>query len=110
MYEQKIATGSGALDLTHKVPYHEVQQLLSVTLHLSAAPTTSENFTITLDSGHGGAFDTLLYSLDLSTASTVNLVWQPDAPLYLFDGDAVDVKYANTDAGVFGVTLTCKAV
>lgn len=110
MFEQKKATGSGALDLTHVIPYREVQQLLSVSLHLSAAPTTSENFTITLDSGQGPEYDTLLYSLNLSTGSTVNLVWQPDAPFYLFDHDAVDVKYANTDAGVYGVTLLCKAV
>lgn len=110
MYEQVKATGSGALNLTHVIPYREVQQLLSVSLHLSAAPTTSENFTITLDSGQGPEYDVLLYALDLSAASTVNLLWQPDAPLYLLDHDAVDVKYANTDARVYGVTLVCKAV
>lgn len=110
MLEHKMATGSGVLDMTHSVPAREAQQLISVTLHLSAAPTTSENFTITLDSGQGSAFDVLLYSLDLSTASTVNLVWQPDAPFYLLDGDAVDVKYTNTDARVYGATIVCKAV
>jgi len=35
-------------------------------LHLSAAPTTSENITLTVDSDLGSAYDLKLYTLDLA--------------------------------------------
>jgi len=73
---------------------------------MSAAPTTSENFTITLDANAGAVYDTLLYTLDLSASSTTDLAWFPDEPLLLEGGDAIDVAYANTDVGTYGVQIT----
>jgi hypothetical protein len=104
------ATGGNALAATLTVPVSQTYKLISVSLHLSAAPTTSENFTITLDANAGAMYDTLLYTLDLSVGSTTDLVWFPDEPMYLEGGDAIDVAYANSDLGTYGVQITAEAV
>ena len=104
------ATGGNALAASFSVPVGHTYKLISVTLHMSAAPTTSENFTITLDANAGAPYDTLLYSLDLSAGSTTDLVWFPDEPLLLEGGDAIDVAYTNTDTGTYGLQLTARAV
>lgn len=103
-------TGAAAIAATLTVPASATYQLISVTMHADAAATTSENFTITLNANAGAAYDTLLYSLDLSAASTVDLVWYPDEPLYLEGGDAIDVAFANTDTDTYGVQITALAV
>lgn len=85
-------------------------RLVSVTLNLDAAPTTSENFTITLDAVAGSAYDTLLYSLDLSAGSTTDVLWFPDQPLWLQTGDAIDVVFTNTDGNTYAVLITALEV
>ena len=100
------ATGGNAIAASMSVPVGATYRIISVSLNLNAAPTTSENYTITLDANAGAAYDLLLYSLDLSTSSTTDVLWQPDQPLYLEGGDAIDVAYANTDTGTYGVQIT----
>lgn len=79
----------------------------SLTLNLSLAPTTSENFTITLDSRNGAAYDTLLYSLDLSAGSVTDLVLdESDIDITLYDGDALVIAWTNTDTRTYGLELT----
>ena len=103
-------TGAAAIAATMTVPASATYRLISVTMHADAAATTSENFTITLDANAGAAYDTLLYSLDLSAASTTDLVWYPDEMLLLEGGDAIDVAFANTDTDTYGVQITAMAV
>ena len=103
-------TGWTPLAASLVVPAGQTYRLISVTLHMSAAPTTSENFPVTLDASAGAPYDTLLYSLDLSVSSVTNLLWQPDEPLLLEGGDAIDVAYANTDGRTYGVQITAEAV
>ena len=68
-------TGTAALALNGTVPVGQTYRLISFTLNLSAAPTTSENLTVTLDAEAGAIYDTLLYSLDLSAGATADLLW-----------------------------------
>ncbi len=103
-------TGAGAIAASLTVPASATYQLISVTMHSDGAATTSELFTITLDAKAGAAYDTLLYSLDLSSASTVDLAWFPDEALLLEAGDAIDVAFANSDTDTYGVQITAKAV
>lgn len=103
-------TGNGALALTGTVPVGQHYRLISVTCNVSAAPTTSENFTVTLDAHAGTAYDTLLYSVNPSTLSTTDIVWLPDQDLILEGGDEVDVAFANTDARTWAAQITFKAV
>lgn len=77
-----------------------------LTLHLSAGPTTSEDFTITLDSRNGAAWDTLLYSLDLSVVPTTDLVLdETDINITLYPGDALVIAWTNTDTRTYGLEL-----
>ena len=98
-------TGSAAVSLSYTVPSGATFDLNSVTVKFSAAPTTSENLTITLDSALGAAYDVLLYSVDPSATSATSIVWQPDAPLYLAPGDVVTLAYTNTDGRTWGATI-----
>jgi len=103
-------TGIGAIVATMIVPAGDVYRVLSVSCNFDAAPTTSENFTITLDDANGPAYDLLLYTLDPSAAATSDILWQPDEELMLTGGDALIVAFANTDRRTYGVAFTVKVV
>ncbi len=103
---RKAATGNGPIAETFAVPVGDTYRVLSASIHLNAAPTTSENLTIDLDSVAGSNYDARLYSLDLGGGAVTDLVWQPDAPLYLVGGDGLDVTWANTNGRTWGLLLT----
>jgi len=65
----------------------------AITFKFDAAPTTSENLTVTLDSGQGAAYDTVLASVDPVGATEV--VVRNIAGLK--NGDKIIVEYTNTD-------------
>jgi len=73
-------------------------RLYSVTVSVSTAPTTSESLTITVNYPEGGEYSTLMLSTDLSTDSTTDILYQPDAPFYILKGSSLTIAYANTDA------------
>jgi len=104
------ATGSDVMGLTATVPAGRHYRLMTVSLNMDAAPTTSENLTITLDANAGAEYDVLMYSVDLSFASTTDVVWWPDDVLHLEPGDAVTVAYANTDKNTYGCQITMEAI
>ena len=104
------AAGNGAITSTMDVPEGDVYRLISVSCNFNLAPTTSENFTITLDDAYGNAYDLLLYTLDVSAGATTDILWQPDEELMLVGGDAVDVAFVNTDARTWGLLYTVKRV
>lgn len=97
------ATGTGAISASHAVSGNE--RLTSVILHFSAAPTTSQAFTITLDANDGGAYDTLLATVNPADESLTDYVYIPDGDLYLEDGDAIDLAFTNTDGRTYGVQI-----
>jgi len=100
-------TGSGAISATYNpgVAFY----LDRVTLHLSSAPITSENFTITLNAKDGSVYDTILLSIDLSANSVTDLLWGPgDEPLLCEAGDAIDIAYANTDGNTYGLRVVTR--
>jgi len=104
------ASASGAMSESLTVPTGDVYRLVSVTLGLNAAPTTSENYTITLDAVDGPNHDVLLYSLDIGAGGHEDVVWQPSQLLYLIGGDQVDVVWANTDNRTWGLLITVEKV
>jgi hypothetical protein len=92
------------------VPSDSVYRLISVSVNFDIAPTTSENFTITLDDAYGNDYDLLLYTLDVSAGATTDILWQPDEELMLVSGDAIDVAYVGSDARTYGLVFTVKRV
>ena len=103
-------TGAAAIATTATVPSGRSYQVISVSCKFSTAPTTSEPFTVTLDANAGAAYDTLLYTVDPSVTAVTSLLWQPERPLYLEGGDALDVAYTNTDTRTYGVQITVARV
>ena len=99
-------TGSAAVSLSYTVPTGATYELNSVTIKFSAAPTTSENLTIVLDSALGAAYDVVLYKVDPSATAATSVVWQPAIPLSLHPGDVVTLAYTNTDTRTWGATIT----
>lgn len=106
------ATGSAAIS-TSTGAFTQTFELDNITLHLSAAGTTSENFTVTLNATDGAAYDTLLFSLDLSTDSVTDLVLTPEddgLPKLFATGDAIDVAWANTETRTYGLRIVGKLI
>lgn len=105
---QSNATGAAAIALA--VNPAAAFKLVSMSLHLSAAPTTSQSLTVTLDSGKGAAYDTVLYSRDLSVGSVTDLYVEfGDNYVYASD-DHIDVAYTNTDTRTYGIIVRTEAV
>ena len=104
-YVHRIYSEGGAIDNT--MPALTTQRkLVGFTLHASAAPTTADVLYVTLKSGAGELFDTVLYSLTLSTGSTTDIIQSgDDFNVPLFVGDAVRVQYLNTDQRKYGIQL-----
>lgn len=94
------------MSLSYTVPAGGTFDVNSVTVKLSAAPTTSEYLTVTLDSAIGADYDVVLYKVDPSATSATSIIWQPNAPLYLRPGDVVALAYTNTDTRTWGATIT----
>jgi hypothetical protein len=98
-------SGGGPINASYAVSLGLTYQLVSVTLHLSAAPTISGYLTITLDAQAGPEYDTVLSKTDLAAGSTTDFVFQPDQPFYLTGGDALDVAYANANGLGYGLEM-----
>lgn len=104
------ATGAAAIAASATVPAGQPMRLVSITVHFSAAPTTSELLTATLNANAGAAYDTVIYSVNPSTGSTTDILFQPNYPLYLEGGDSIDVAFANTDTNTYGVQITLQGI
>jgi len=103
-------TGTALMAFSGTVPAGQHYRLVSVSCNFAAAPTTSENFTITFDANAGAIYDLLLYTLDPSVAATTDILWQPDEEIILEGDDQIDVAFTNTDAINYGAQITFKAV
>lgn len=99
-----VVTGAAALAgiLTPGRPF----KLLAARLHLSAAPTTSENLTFTLDSGIAAAYDTVLYSRDMSVGSLTDLLIAFGGDEHIFESDDhIDIAWTNTNTKTYGLVV-----
>ena len=71
-------------------------RLLRVEAKWSAAPSDSEDFTVTLDAGDGTTYDVLLDSVDPSSGSQTSLVFVYGIGYEFESDDAIDIAYTNT--------------
>lgn len=102
------ATGSSAIALA--VNPSGAFRLLRVECHFSAAPTTSENFTVTLDAGDGAAYDVLLRSEDPSATSATDLVFTFGEGWEFETDDDIDVAFTNTDGATYGLRVVYELI
>jgi hypothetical protein len=98
------ATGAGPMaeSLTPTQPL----LLICVKLHLDIAGGTSENFTVTINSESGAAYDTLLFSQDMETVT--DILWIPEQPIPILNYDVLDFAYANTNNRTWGLEIITK--
>ena len=95
-------SGAMADSIAPGVPF----QLLGFELALNTAPSTSEDFTATKNAGVDSAYDTLVYSNDLSDGSVTDLIYYFDVPIKCHNkDDAIDFAFANTDDRTYGLTV-----
>lgn len=94
-------TGAAAMSSTLSPTYSF--ELIDVRIHLDAASATSENFTITLDSAKGTAYDTLVYSRDMDTVT--DIIWTPEETLKFAAGDSLIFAWANTNTRTYGLEI-----
>ncbi len=80
-------------------------RLICVTCHFDGAPTTSEDFTVTLDALDGAAYDTVLMAIDPSLVAATDIVYIPDGDLFVEAGDQILLAYLNTDGNTFGTRI-----
>lgn len=97
------ATGAAAISTSCRAYNNAVVE--RVAIKLSAEASTSENVVVTLDSGAGAAYDTVLVQFDPSTLGGTSFVWVPDYPLSIAENDAIIVTYTNTDTLTYGLTI-----
>ena len=97
------ATGAAAIALSTTEARRF--KLVRVTVHFSAAPTTAEDFTLTLNSNAGAAYDTVLFSNDPSVGAVTDLVFTPDSDQVYESGDELDAAFPNTDAVTYGIQI-----
>lgn len=103
-------TATGAAAMAESVQVSTWSKVAWVGLKFSAAPTSSENLTITLDASDGAAYDVVLHTVDPSAESATALSWTPDEDVWLAPGDALTVAYTNTDTKTWGLTVHLESV
>ena len=101
----RFARSTGAAAIAEAVSPGVPFRLLRVSLHLSAAPTTSENFTVTNDAGDGAVYDTVEYKRDLSVGSLTDLSVIFGEGYEYKSNDEIDITYTNTDTRTYGLTI-----
>jgi len=101
---------NAAVLMAFAVPIIKLTLISSLTLHLAAIPTTSQDFLVTLNSRLDSGYDTVLLRQDLSALSVVDLVWFPDEKYWLFPGDALLITYTNADTIRYGLEVTLEEV
>lgn len=80
--------------------------LLEVSLHLSAAAATVENFVCTLDANAGAAFDQNLITEDVN--GHADLAWTMEK--YCMDDDKLVFTLPNTDGRTYGLEVKYRRI
>ena len=104
-------TGAGDLAVgTNYIAPAAAFKLVSVELHLSAAPTTgTQNFVVTKDDGTAAAYDMNLLTQDLVAGAITNLILLGDDNVFK-STDVITVAWTNTDVVTYGLTIKYRLV
>lgn len=93
----KIAAKTSTGNISHSVTLDKGGVLRSVRLHLGAAGA-SGTLTVRQDSHAGAAFDTVLYSRDMTGVTDIWYAWQQ--PVAMAPGDAVLITWTDPSGTV----------
>ena len=102
MYEFVVNSEGAVVDLA-TVPMTSAGQFLqSILVHVDTAPTTAGTLTVTLDSGRGSSYDTIVYAKDLLGVTDIAYT---GIAFPLDVGDILRASYANADHRTIGLRL-----
>lgn len=93
---------TAAVAINESIDPGKAGQLHELRIHLSAAGGAG-NLTVTLDAIAGSEYDTVLLTQDMT--SITDLVWQPDVPVHLDNGDKVVIAWANASSRTYGLEV-----
>jgi len=78
-------------------------ELQEIRLTLNAAGGTSENFTATIQSDLGDAYNVILHSQDMNAVAQD--IYLPARPHYIFNRDELLFEYTNTNSRLWGLEI-----
>jgi len=108
-FEYFTGTGQGAA-MAVSVSSDELWRLMQVRLHLSGA-SAAENFTAQIDSHAGAAYDCVLLTVAMNALTDTTFMFGDGSDgQILYQGDAVDFAYANTNGLTWGLEVTWRSV
>lgn len=97
-------TSNGVMSITVSRGYqYSVEE---IRLHCNSAPTTAENFVITMVSGINSLHNTRLLSTAMSGIS--NVFWQSEKEINIPTGDTLKCEYTNTDLVPWGIEIIAR--
>ena len=81
-------------------------ELIEFTLHLNAAATTAEDFTVTKNISAGSGYDTLVYKNDIATNSITDIYFSCEDNEFIFeDDDTLDFAWSNSDLKTYSMQI-----
>ena len=100
------AQGVGPMLAGVDVPVGQTYRVISVSLALDAAATTSENLEFAVDCVEGANYGFYIYRIDLAVTGTIDLFWAPDGELYLRGGDRFGARWTNSNGRTWAILFT----
>ncbi len=83
-------------------------EIAELRIHQSAAPTTSEDFVVTVDSARGSAYDTVVFTKALG--GYADYIWTPGEIVTFNIDDILVCTYTNTDTKTLGIELKVRRI
>ena len=105
-YKTYRSSGAAAISIT--VSPGEPWELEGIKVHLSAAGAAG-NLTVTVDSAHGSAYNTVLFTQAMVGLTDVDKRWNPTQK-FISKNDKVVIAYTNTGSKTWGIEVTYKAL
>jgi hypothetical protein len=97
--------GGSTETVEHLLLPGELFRLVEVRLHLNSSGSTTQNFTVTLDSGENAVYDAILDDQDTDDLPDHNQCWGKDACHHMKATDALIFAWANSDSKTWGLEV-----
>lgn len=98
----RVKNFTGAAVMADSITIDESFQLKEIRIHLSAVGAGG-NFTATVDSAAGAAYDLNIATQDMT--SVVDYIFQPNTPMQFEKGDKINFAWANAGGKTYGLTV-----
>lgn len=96
---------TAAVTMAHTLAPGFSFELLLARLTFNAAPTTNENFTVTLSSGAGSAYNVALCNYDMAGLTSFIYPTGDIRPVQFNADDSLVFAYTNTDLKTYGLEM-----